>query len=886
MKLLPDTYKRLFALSGLAAFLWLVLGVQLYTNPGFNLAAAITALDTSSAVNTTATVTASPVPYDVFPRPTGLWIAPTVYNGTLYGPSSPNAVWHLAQWNNPGGNVPAFKNNIATSPTLGVEILSPGSYSIRQTTPGLTCNLAGDAGEYDAFLQPISGPYAAFPQATSTKPFLSTITSLNENVTVKPVSFSYLDFGCPVTQYNNLLALQLINGTSHQVFYYQLILSTQRNGQTLTHQQPYWWWPGTPGNGLTRFGLDDRIDSTFGKPTATVGVATTYSLDVYPRLKEIITSGSYGMDTDLSHWRINNLYIGSGAWGHITATTEWSNYSLTATPVQPAVSIKTSSETVSYNGNVNLSWSSSNTSSCTVTGPNSTGTFTSKLTSGSSVVPIHSAVGTTLTYTIRCIGASGGDASTATAKVVVSSVGAPVDLTRPLVVLTSPTSSPISGRVIIAASSTDAGGISHLRFQVDGISVGPLDVTPPYQMNWDSTTVPDGAHTFTATAWDTSGNARITGPRVVRVLNTATSTAALRVLPTCKLTASSTAVANTAFPISWTVNNTAQTAVLKLGNETVQGSLTLPAGTTTVTAPSTPGPYTYVMVLTGANGLVGACGRDIYVSPALVQTTKALPVPTVSPAPGTYQNSVTVTVQAQAGATIHYSLDTTVPTCSTGRTYTGPIVLNTTTTIKALACPGLQAGTGGLLQRISGFFQSLVAAVVVAVTGATTYTPSSVGTFTYTVVQQPATNAYTPRGYTGLANQASQSCEIGGWTCDLDNLSQNLNVEFYEGSTKLGSMQTNFERAPLADLAAACGASQKSDGTFTGGYTPAKGFRAVLTLPKGTHWIDAYALDIDSTGKPTGTKTLLQRSASYTSPVVCDPSIMTGNTLTNTTQVK
>ncbi len=551
-------------------------------------------------------------------------------------------------------------------------------------------------------------------------------------------------------------------------------------------------------------------------------------------------------------------------------------------PPDPVLSITATPLTVAYNGTTTIQWSSKNTTFCTVTGSVPGIPFPRVGISGSATAALRNS-GATITYTLACDGLADIGTTTKTVAVV---VGSAPDLTRPLVALTSPTSlmSPLHGTIVISASSTDAGGISRLRFQVDGISVGPLDVTPPYQINWDSTTVPDGSHTFTATAWDTSGNARITGARVVRVLNDATSTATLIGLPTCRLLASSTQIVNTTFPISWSASNTPETAVLKLGTTVVRSGLALPTGATTVTAPSTPGVYTYVLVLTTAKGLIAACGRDVYVVPAPPQITVPLAIPTASPAPGTYNDSVTVTLRAQTGASIHYSLDTTAPTCSTGRTYSGPIVLNATTVIKALACPGVQAG-GGLLQRISGFFQSLVAAVVVAVTGGTTYTSSSVATFTYTVIQPTGTNAYNPRGYIDLPNQAGQSCEVGGWVCDPDNLSQNVYVDFYEGSTKLGSMQTNFERVPKADIAAACGAAQNADGTFTKGYTPAKGFRAILSLPVGSHWVEARARSIDSLGKETGDQIGMAHGASYSSPVVCNPATMTG-TLPYTTVVK
>ena len=63
--------------------------------------------------------------------------------------------------------------------------------------------------------------------------------------------------------------------------------------------------------------------------------------------------------------------------------------------------------------------------------------------------------------------------------------------------------------------------------------------------------------------------------------------------------------------------------------------------------------------------------------------TPTASAPTATPAGGSYQNSVTVTLSADSGADIFYSLDGSTPTIA----YTAPIVIDTlgTTTLKAIA---------------------------------------------------------------------------------------------------------------------------------------------------------------------------------------------------------
>ena len=61
-----------------------------------------------------------------------------------------------------------------------------------------------------------------------------------------------------------------------------------------------------------------------------------------------------------------------------------------------------------------------------------------------------------------------------------------------------------------------------------------------------------------------------------------------------------------------------------------------------------------------------------------------LPAPGMSPAAGTYQTSVTVTLTSMAGAAIHYTTNNSTPGPSS-TLYNGPIELTTTTTLKAAA---------------------------------------------------------------------------------------------------------------------------------------------------------------------------------------------------------
>lgn len=50
-----------------------------------------------------------------------------------------------------------------------------------------------------------------------------------------------------------------------------------------------------------------------------------------------------------------------------------------------------------------------------------------------------------------------------------------------------------------------------------------------------------------------------------------------------------------------------------------------------------------------------------------------------------FTESTEVTMSAEAGASIYYTLDGSTPTAETGTVYSGPVTLTKTTTVKAVA---------------------------------------------------------------------------------------------------------------------------------------------------------------------------------------------------------
>jgi glucose/arabinose dehydrogenase len=95
------------------------------------------------------------------------------------------------------------------------------------------------------------------------------------------------------------------------------------------------------------------------------------------------------------------------------------------------------------------------------------------------------------------------------------------DPTPPTVSITSPAQgSTVSQVPTVSANASDNVGVASVEFFADGASLG-TDVTPPYIVPWNTTTLANGSHTLTAVAKDGAGNQTTSTAVVVSVLNPA-----------------------------------------------------------------------------------------------------------------------------------------------------------------------------------------------------------------------------------------------------------------------------------------------------------------------------------------------------------------------------
>lgn len=146
--------------------------------------------------------------------------------------------------------------------------------------------------------------------------------------------------------------------------------------------------------------------------------------------------------------------------------------------------------------------------------------------------------GTTYTYNVKAFDAA-NNSSAASAPLTVTT-NTP-DTSAPAIALTSPVGgSTLSGTVAVSATASDNIGVVGVQFKVDGSNVGTEDTTAPYSINWDTTSVSNGAHIITAIARDAAGNSTTASSLNIVVTNVTPTIAVDKTVTTNQTSASST----------------------------------------------------------------------------------------------------------------------------------------------------------------------------------------------------------------------------------------------------------------------------------------------------------------------------------------------------------
>jgi subtilisin family serine protease len=229
----------------------------------------------------------------------------------------------------------------------------------------------------------------------------------------------------------------------------------------------------------------------------------------------VVAAGNSGIDPGFS---ASPYLIVVSATNKSNAKTSWSNYGSFVTVSAPGESIYTTTRGGGYR-------SVSGTS------------YASPITCGSLAVIWSSnrylsnaQVRNILTSSATDLGTAGFDTSFGYGKVnvyngVVLAQQTSVDTTAPTVYITDPAAgATVSGTKTVTIQASDNVGVTRVELFVDGALTATL-TNAPYTYNWNTMSVPNGAHTLTAKAYDQAGNVGNASPVSVTVSNALDTTA-------------------------------------------------------------------------------------------------------------------------------------------------------------------------------------------------------------------------------------------------------------------------------------------------------------------------------------------------------------------------
>jgi hypothetical protein len=152
-----------------------------------------------------------------------------------------------------------------------------------------------------------------------------------------------------------------------------------------------------------------------------------------------------------------------------------------------------------------------------------------------------------------------------------STTSAPVDVTvdngiPPTVSVTAPAEgATLTGTSTLTATAASARGIANVQFKVDGASAGAPVANAPFTFAWDSTTVPNGAHTITAVATDTNANTTTSAAVHVTTSNTVTVPSGLVAAYGFEEASGTTVTDSSISGLNGTITGAARTASGKIG---------------------------------------------------------------------------------------------------------------------------------------------------------------------------------------------------------------------------------------------------------------------------------------------------------------------------------
>jgi chitodextrinase len=158
------------------------------------------------------------------------------------------------------------------------------------------------------------------------------------------------------------------------------------------------------------------------------------------------------------------------------------------------------------------------------------------------------AASTTYSYAVSAYDAA-GNTSAQSSPATGSTLAAP-DTTPPTVTMTAPpNNSTASGTVIVSATASDNVGVASVQFLLDGVPLGPLLTTSPYQIFWNTLSATNGTHLLAAVAADAAGNMKTSAAITVTVVPPSDTTP-----PSVPTNLTATAVSFSQINLAWTAS--------------------------------------------------------------------------------------------------------------------------------------------------------------------------------------------------------------------------------------------------------------------------------------------------------------------------------------------
>ena len=280
----------------------------------------------------------------------------------FYGATRPTANWNIAQWQNPGGDVPAFapigsgayRAQSATTEVTARETDGHlASYELSQDGATLACAAAatgGDPPEFDLFAQPNgneagNAPTALVPGVTAYPGMpLTRLSALRLGTTATITRLWNAAAGrCAVNQRGVLLAVILDNygDATHpsQTLFYEIYLYSSRcdaaaDDAACSRATPVagaFYIDGSgAGIGKDAAGGVRHQEFNYGEDIAAYGLPALVpqrpqdiAIDVLGHVQRVLRSGPNGLEPDLAHWFLVGAYHGQQIWGKIGLSTAW-----------------------------------------------------------------------------------------------------------------------------------------------------------------------------------------------------------------------------------------------------------------------------------------------------------------------------------------------------------------------------------------------------------------------------------------------------------------------------------------------------------------------------------------------------------------------------------